>query len=360
MATSKSGGTRSYLKGKVGSDVYSVGKDGKGKKQQVVRGLAETVANPRTQSQMIQRMFMAGASELAKGLRFIIDHSFDGVSNGQPSISAFMAKAIQSMKTDSKLATPKFGYLPYGSKALPNAAVQVAEGKARIKADFYKVGEDTYFTSYGGLGAVFDLKGFYYAQGATVDEMKASAPTFGDIADLIFGGSKDNYLTVAFLAGPRATSSQATPVAATHVEYVRFKMKDSVDLTEKVTESLQQDDWLEIETTLPVAIQVCAGTYISPNNNAWVQIDLGGNAVSPHKDYCFCAAACAILSKKTASGWSHSDSILECRHVDTYEYVANRATTATWVDAVPKPATYAEALATYPLGTERFLNGGDL
>lgn len=46
MAKSKSGGTRSYIRGKIGADVYSVGKDGKGKRQQVVRSLAEQVANP--------------------------------------------------------------------------------------------------------------------------------------------------------------------------------------------------------------------------------------------------------------------------------------------------------------------------
>ena len=360
MAKSKSGGTRSYLKGKVGSDVYSVGKDGKGKKQQVVRGLAETVANPRTQSQMIQRMFMAGASELAKGLRFIIDHSFDGVSNGQPSISAFMAKAIQAMKADSKLATPTFGYLPYGSKALPNAAVQVSEGKARIKADFYKVGQDTYFASYGGLGAIFDLAGFYYPQGATSDEMLASRPTYGDVCNLLFGGDKDNYLTIAFLAGARSTTSQTDPVPATHVEYVRMKIKDSVDLTDKCDPDATTESWLDIETTLPAKVVVACGFYISPNYNSFVQIDLGGGAFNPRQPYCFCAAAAAILSKKTASGWSHSDTKLEIRHVADYDKVADRSQTPVWVEATPMPATYAEALTTYPLGTERFLNGGDL
>lgn len=360
MAKSKSGGTRSYLKGKVGSDVYSVGKDGKGKKQQVVRGLAETVANPRTQSQMIQRMFMAGASELAKGLRFIIDHSFDGVSNGQPSISAFMAKAIQSMKADSKLSTPTFGYLPYGSKALPNAAVQVAEGKARIKADFYKLGQDTYLSSYGALGAAFDLKGFYYPQGASTAEMQASAPTYGDILNLLFGGNKDNYLTIAFLAGPRSTTTQATPVDATHVEYLRIKMKDSVDLTEKCDADEPTENWLDVESTLPAKVFVGCGLYNSANYNSYVAIELGGAATNPHSAKCFCSAACAILSQKKASGWIHSDAMLECRHVEGFDAVVDRTATAVWVDAVPKPATYAEALATYPLGTERFLNGGDL
>lgn len=360
MAKSKSGGTRSYLKGKVGSDVYSVGKDGKGKKQQVVRGLAETVANPRTQSQMIQRMFMAGASELAKGLRFIIDHSFDGVSNGQPSISAFMAKAIQAMKADSKLSTPTFGYLPYGSKALPNACVQVSEGKARIKADFYKTGQDTYFSSYGGLGAAFDLKGFSYPQGATTEEMTESQPTYGDIVDLLFGGSRENYLTIAFLAGPRANSTQANAVPATHVEYLRIKVKDSVDLSQKCDYNQTGPEWLDIESTLPMVLEVMCGAYIAPDVKSCISITMGGAAKNLRTNYCFCAAACAILSKKTANGWIHSDSILTCKCTEDFSFVQDPTKTPTFLPVVPKPATYAEALATYPLGTERFLNGGDL
>ena len=37
MARSKNGGTRAYIRGRIGSDVYSVGKNSKGYKQQVVR-----------------------------------------------------------------------------------------------------------------------------------------------------------------------------------------------------------------------------------------------------------------------------------------------------------------------------------
>ena len=59
MAKSKNGGTRAMIRGRVGSDVYSIGKDGKGARQQVVRSLAEQVANPRTQAQMFNRMIMS-------------------------------------------------------------------------------------------------------------------------------------------------------------------------------------------------------------------------------------------------------------------------------------------------------------
>ena len=66
MAKSKSGGTRSLIRGRVGSDVYSIGKDGKGQRQQVVRSLAETVANPRSQSQMFNRMVMSTVMQIGR------------------------------------------------------------------------------------------------------------------------------------------------------------------------------------------------------------------------------------------------------------------------------------------------------
>ena len=47
MAKSKVGGTRAYIRGRIGSDVYSIGKTSAGKKQQVVRSLAEQVKNPK-------------------------------------------------------------------------------------------------------------------------------------------------------------------------------------------------------------------------------------------------------------------------------------------------------------------------
>lgn len=360
MAKAKSGGTRSYLKGKVGSDVYSVGKDGKGKKQQVVRGLAETVANPRTQGQELQRMLMTSVSELGKALRFIIDHSFDGISTGQPSISEFSRRALAAYRKDAKLTTPTFGYLPSGSKLLPAAAVDVAAGKAKIKCRVFNDCGDTYNMTYGGLAAYIDFQGFSYAQGATAEEMAASAPTWGDVVNLLFGGNTDNYLTIAFLASPRSESTQAAPVAATHVEYARIKVKESVDLTAHVAADPVLDDFFEVESTLPVGVQFLVGSYIAAGVNSAMSIGLGGYYSTPRKDYCFGSAMAVILSKKTKNGWEHSDAKLITQCLDDASMVSTSPYTPAYQTIAPLPADFATALATYPLGTERFLNGGDL
>lgn len=100
MAKSKSGGTRSYIRGRVGADVYSIGKDAKGAKQQVVRSLAETVSNPQTVAQMRGRMIMSTVMQAVSAFKPIIDHSFDGVPQGQPCISEFISRNYALIKAD--------------------------------------------------------------------------------------------------------------------------------------------------------------------------------------------------------------------------------------------------------------------
>lgn len=135
MAKSKSGGTRSYIRGRVGADVYSIGKDAQGKKQQVVRSLAESVANPQTQSQMRGRMIMSTVMQAVAALKPIIDHSFDNVTGRQPNISEFIARNYALVKADV-LAHPSsanaFGLNKYQEKGIKRGAYIIADGDAQL------------------------------------------------------------------------------------------------------------------------------------------------------------------------------------------------------------------------------------
>ena len=135
MAKSPVGGSRAYLKGRIGSDVYSLGKDGKGKRQQVVRALAEEVANPRSQSQMFNRMVMSTIMQAVKALSTVIDHSFDGVAKGQPSISEFIRRNYALIKADA-VAHPAsgnmFGLNKYQEKGIKIGKFIVSSGKVAL------------------------------------------------------------------------------------------------------------------------------------------------------------------------------------------------------------------------------------
>lgn len=137
MAKSKNGGTRAYIRGRIGSDVYSIGKNGKGDRQQVVRSLAETVANPRTASQMAGRMYMSTVMQAVSALSVIIDHSFDGFPKGQPSISQFIKTNYALIKADA-MAHPAngnaFGLNKYQEKGLRPGAYVVSNGTVAVPA----------------------------------------------------------------------------------------------------------------------------------------------------------------------------------------------------------------------------------
>lgn len=133
MAKSKNGGTRAYIRGRIGSDVYSIGKNGKGDRQQVVRSLAETVANPRTAAQMAGRMYMSTVMQAVSALSPIIDHSFDGLPKGQPSISEFIRLNYGLVKADA-VAHPAsgnlFGLNKYQEKGAKIGGWVVSKGSA--------------------------------------------------------------------------------------------------------------------------------------------------------------------------------------------------------------------------------------
>lgn len=137
MAKSKNGGSRAYIRGRIGSDVYSIGKNGKGDRQQVVRSLAETVANPRTSAQMAGRMYMSTVMQAVSALSVIIDHSFDGFPKGQPSISQFIKTNYALIKTDA-VAHPAsgnaFGLNKYQEKGLRPGAYVVSYGTVAVPA----------------------------------------------------------------------------------------------------------------------------------------------------------------------------------------------------------------------------------
>lgn len=135
MAKSKNGGSRAMIRGRIGSDVYSVGKDGKGNRQQVIRSLAVQVSNPRTTNQMFGRMIMSTVMQAVSALQPIIDHSFDGVAKGQPSISEFIRRNYSLVKADAQAnpaSSNRFGLNKYGEKGIKVGNYVVSKGSAVI------------------------------------------------------------------------------------------------------------------------------------------------------------------------------------------------------------------------------------
>lgn len=102
-------------KGQAGGLVYSVGRDGNGKRQQVVRALAEQVSNPQTYAQSLQRSYLGGASRLAAIFGKISDHAYEGIPAGQANRSAFIRGILDFTTAENDR--------PYSIKGVPGVFV---------------------------------------------------------------------------------------------------------------------------------------------------------------------------------------------------------------------------------------------
>ena len=287
MAKSKSGGTRSMIRGRVGSDVYSIGKNALGKKQQIVRSLAETVANPQTIAQMRGRMIMSTVMQAQSALKPIIDHSFDNVVGVQPNLSEFIKRNYALVKADvaaNPSSSNAFGLNAYQEKGAKQGAYVISDGKAAVPA------------------AVTMTK----ASGIMIIALTAGTMTMAGLKAALSFGAED-YVTIVGID----TNGAA--------EYVRLHINQAL-----------ADD-----------------TAISSSNIASV-FELGGNvtptiAVDGNSIKVTLAAVancCAfIVTRKQNDGFIHSKATL------------GAGTGLSWnADA---------ALPTYPIGENKFLNGGD-
>lgn len=128
MATSNTGGAFGFLRKSIGGVVYSVSTASiKGNKKQVARQKPTSVRNPKTISQIVQRMKVVPAQlfyqafEKAAGSveNNPLSHSFQGVAYGNKNKLRFMQLAMQG--------DPK-AYVPKGINFVVPGVYQVSEG----------------------------------------------------------------------------------------------------------------------------------------------------------------------------------------------------------------------------------------
>lgn len=220
MGKSKNGGTRSMLRGRVGSDVYSVGKDSAGKRQQVVRSLAESVANPQTSAQMKGRAIMSTVMQAVSALAQIIDHSFDNVPAGQPNVSEFIRRNYALIKADVAAhpsASNTFGIVKYGEKGAKQGVYVIAAGSAYLPATLVNAATKATLTVSGDSLTVANIKS---ALGLSSDEyftlVGLTATGSAEIARFRIGDtlSDETVVTSSNIANLFAIEANCTPVVA--------------------------------------------------------------------------------------------------------------------------------------------------
>lgn len=275
------------IRGRVGSDVYSIGKNALGKKQQIVRSLAETVANPQTIAQMRGRMIMSTVMQAQSALKPIIDHSFDNVVGVQPNLSEFIKRNYALVKADvaaNPSSSNAFGLNAYQEKGAKQGAYVISEGKAAVPA------------------AVTLTK----ASGIMVIALTAGTMTMAGLKAALSFGAED-YITLVGID----TNGAA--------EYVRLHINQAL-----------ADDTAISSSNISSVFEL--GGNVTPT------IAVDGNDIKV--TLATVANCCAfIVTRKQNDGFIHSKATL------------GAGTGLSWnADA---------ALPTYPIGENKFLNGGD-
>lgn len=123
------------LRGKRGGVVYY-----RANGQQISRSRNFNPNNPQTMAQMLQRLALANASKMSKGLKGIIDHSFEGVRYGADSVRHFESKAQLALKsafTGGDDGKRFCAFVPMDALGFPVAEVLISSGSlASAKGSF--------------------------------------------------------------------------------------------------------------------------------------------------------------------------------------------------------------------------------
>lgn len=82
-----------HARGKVGSLVFS-----RSNGKQITRAKAETIRNPQTEKQVVQRIILNTIAQAYSRMSAITDHSFEGKVSAQDNMSAFMKRNMNDIR----------------------------------------------------------------------------------------------------------------------------------------------------------------------------------------------------------------------------------------------------------------------
>ena len=225
MATSKQGGVFGFIRGKVGSVSYSVlssKASSSGKREQVVRSLPQSVSNPQTMGQVMQRMKLSPAQKFYAAFADLLSNAFEGVAYGEASRRYFISKAMSATGPYIEKGVDRFipaQYL-FSEGTLQSVGIEAFAGGASVItlsatttltaeeitpavfAAALNVSPDTQITIVvvNNVNGVFVPSYIGYDQRVKIEDLPAS----------IFGKDADNHITL----NPAALSLDASAIVA--------------------------------------------------------------------------------------------------------------------------------------------------
>lgn len=224
--------------------------------EQVTRSRVAHVKNPRSLAQMQQRMIMTTAIAAYKGLKEIVDHSWEGVDYGAKSFQKFMSVNTKLLKDNMIYDTNTSSFANYRQK---------------------KMFDGNYFISEGSLinqmNTRLNIPGIEERAGHVValvtlpiyDELTISTPTMKEWCD-IFNINDNGYITIV-----------ATCCADNIISFVSWlRIKPLVYSDEIINISLMSTESSNTKNTLIAASpnQTAMEIYF-PFSSRNIQINIG-------------------------------------------------------------------------------------
>lgn len=270
--------------------------------QQITKDRVADVKNPRTQSQMVQRMVMATTSAAYTAMRMIADHSFEGVSYGQMSMARFSQLNNRLVRENLSAVTSKHAYNPYQSRGLVYGCYQISEGS--LPAPKFN-----YTASSGDGDILINL---------SLQNVAGAAPTADELAATL-GLSIGEMATICLIYGNAAGD-------ACNFSFVRitFKAAGTVVMT-----TSNFNTYFEVESDLD------GFTLSLSQNNVTIGYDADIADTSSVQKTC-------IYSRKANNAWLRSTAVFNAPN------------------GIVFAPTAAAALSSYPVGTDYILNGGQV
>ena len=276
------------------------------KGKQITKDRVEGGRNPRTPEQMVQRMCMATASAAYAQMKQIVDHSFEGITYGQTTMSEFIRVNADALR-QSYLAgeDDKFSYNPYRDRLMYAGAYIMSRGTAKpingdsIAADAGSTSDKLdILASVSGAGT-FSADDFMSSLGVKVGDMCTTCVLYEDDTD-----ASAKFVFVRITALKNGTVALTT---SNFGEY--FKVESNTNVSVSSIESGTVDVKVDAPGFVPSS---------SPN-----------------------LAYCNIHSEKQNGKWLRSGASM---NVTRY---------------VVRPSAQ-DALETYPVGPSYVLNGGNI
>lgn len=282
--------------------------------QQVTKDRVTEVKNPRSPSQMQQRMVMATALAMYSAGKEIFDHSFQGVTYGAKSMNKFLADNVKLIRADVLAGGNDFAANVYGNKAALQGSYKLSEGTLPAIPDS--------LVSMPNDGAQMGIQ-IGVGENITVATIKAYLGlSDGDYFTLI--GLRDGNTQIAVGAKEQMSSSALC--------FVRLFVPVGSDST-----AVTAENFVSLFTP---EYRNCVGAALTTTGSGATTKHVATVNLSPSLNVTTEVVAC-IKSAKVNGVWARS--------------------TAYWDFTRPNTAvSYDEALQTYPLGQDYVLNGGDV